>query len=223
MMRWMVSLPVFLVWWVGAATGWAALPLSQAVKLVDEEPEKAFPLLQKELARTDLSPSLRAQFLQLQKGRAKDTFRRALKIAPDVPLRGEMSPLMRQQFLLWRKEFLLHHAVRRRPPPPLRTAPNLVPSIVLLSFSVAAFAGAAILGAVALSEQEVGDKAYNQKNTDAAKHFRQAYGFSLGSNLAYATGGALLVASAIWLTVELTKPSAPPIHTPDTAKERILW
>ncbi len=147
--------------------------------------------MRKELERSDLSAALRAQYLQLlalayynkvQKGRAKDVFRQSLKIDPDVPLRGEMSPLMRQQFLLWRKEFLLHHPVRRRPPPPSRS-PDLVPSIVLLSIGAAAFVGAAVLGVVALSERDAAEKAYNKLPT-AALHFRNADGLALGANLA---------------------------------------
>ncbi len=232
MMRWILCCFVLLGGLGGRSLGWAAPPLSQLIRFVDEEPDKAFPLLRKELERSDLSAALRAQYLQLlalayynkvQKGRAKDVFRQSLKIDPDVPLRGEMSPLMRQQFLLWRKEFLLHHPVRRRPPPPSRS-PDLVPSIVLLSIGAAAFVGAAVLGVVALSERDAAEKAYNKLPT-AALHFRNADGLALGANLAYATGGALLVASTVWLIVELTKspPSRSSNHPPHATKERILW
>jgi hypothetical protein len=180
------------------------------INQVDTEPDKAISRLLREVKQQSYSKQEKAKLYQLlavaryntlKKGHAKDDFLRALHFDPQVPLLGEMSPLMRQQFEQWRKEYITNNPVPRPPPP----SPNLLPSLLLMGGGLLALGAAIGLGVASQSEAASAEIARQNQPEEVIAKIRTAKNLSLGSNVSYIIGGGLLVASSIFLIIELTR------------------
>ena len=223
-----ISLFLFLLccMWEGKSAFANAPDWKVLLNLVDTEPDKAISRLIHEVKQQSYSKQEKAKLHQLlavaryntlKKGHAKDDFLRALHLDPQVPLLGEMSPLMRQQFEQWRKEYLASNPIA----PPL-ASPNLLPSLLLMGGGLLALGVAIGLGVASQSEAASAEVARQNQQEEAISKIRSAKNLSLGSNISYIIGGGLLVTSSILLIVELTRsrPKAP--TSPSLALEKTI-